>query len=119
MPTPEDREIQVLHVFDELIYNTDSNATNLLIDSKWHIWMIDHTRAFRKQKTLRNPKMFSRCDRALLAKMKTLDEATLQKEMTGYLDTREIQGLLARRHLIVKFFDDKGATALFDRPVRR
>ena len=80
-----EREIQVLHVFDELIYNTDSNATNLLIDNKWHIWMIDHTRAFRKPKTLRNPKTLVRCDRNLLAKMKTLDEPMLQKEIEGLL----------------------------------
>jgi hypothetical protein len=119
-PDPDSwsREIQVLHVFDQLIYNTDSNATNLLIDGKWHIWMIDHSRAFRRQKTLRNPEMLSRCDRSLLAKMKTLDEATVQKEMKGYLDKSESQGLLARRDLIVKFFDGKGEAALFDRPAR-
>jgi hypothetical protein len=118
-PASWEREIHVMHVFDELIYNTDSNATNLLIDNKWHIWMIDHSRAFRKPKTLRNPRTLIGCDRDLLAKMKTLDEAMLQKEMNGYLDKKEIQGLLARRDLIVKFFDDKGEAALFDRPARQ
>ncbi len=72
------REVQVMHVFDQLIFNTDSNATNMLIDKQWHIWLIDHSRAFRMQKTLQDPKMLSRCDRNLLTKMKTLDQATLE-----------------------------------------
>jgi hypothetical protein len=113
------REIQVLHVFDQLIYNTDSNATNLLIDKQWHVWMIDHSRAFRMQKTLQDPKMLSRCDRNLLAKMKTLDQPTLDKEMKGILNKQEIQGLLARRDLIVKFFESKGDSAMYDRPARK
>lgn len=112
------REINVLHVFDQLIYNTDSNATNLLIDSKWHIWMIDHSRAFRMQKTLRDPKMLTQCDRGLLAKMKELDLASLQKEMKGVLSKPEIQGLLARRDLIVKFFESQGDKGVYDRPSR-
>jgi hypothetical protein len=113
------REVMVMHVFDQLIYNTDSNATNMLIDKQWHIWMIDHSRAFRTQKTLQNPKMLEHCDRALLTKMKALDQATLQKEMKGVLTKPEIDGLLARRDLIVKFFEDKGDAGLFDRPSRR
>jgi len=112
------REVQVMHVFDQLIYNTDSNATNMLIDKQWHIWMIDHSRAFRMQKTLQDPKMLSRCDRTLLAKMKTLDQPTLEKEMKNVLNKAEIQGLLARRDLIVKFFETKGDAAMFDRPAR-
>ncbi len=112
------REIQVMHVFDQLIYNTDSNATNLLIDKQWHIWIIDHTRAFRVQKTLQDPKMLSRCDRNLFAKMKALDLATLQKEMKGLLTKEEMQGILVRRDVIVKFFEAKGDSALYDRPAR-
>ena len=112
------REIQVMHVFDELIYNNDSNATNLLIDSKWHIYLIDHSRSFRMQKTLHDPKMLEFCDRGLLAKMKALDMPTLQKEMKGLLNKNEMEGLLARRDLIVKFFESKGDSALYDRPSR-
>jgi hypothetical protein len=112
------REIQVMHVFDQLIYNTDSNATNLLVDKQWRIFLIDHTRAFRSQKTFQDPKMLSRCDRGLLAKMKTLDAAGLKREMKDYLDKKQIEGLLARRDLLVKFFEDKGESALFDRPAR-
>jgi hypothetical protein len=33
-----------MRAFDQLIYNTDRNLGNLLIDGDWRIWMIDHTR---------------------------------------------------------------------------
>src|SRR5258706_11264303 len=50
------REMYIVRVFDQLIYNTDSNLQNLLIDQDWHLWMIDHTRAFRLYLTLREKK---------------------------------------------------------------
>jgi hypothetical protein len=112
------KQINVMRVFDQLIYNWDSNATNLLIDKQWRIWLIDQSRSFRTEKTLLDPKMLNQCDRTLLGKMKKLDEATLIKELRHYVSKDEVRALLARRDLIVKFFADKGAGALFDRPTR-
>ena len=40
-------ENHVMQVFDQLIYNMDRNQTNIQIDQDWHLWMIDHGRAFR------------------------------------------------------------------------
>jgi hypothetical protein len=57
-------------------------------------------------------------DRETLAKMKMLDEATLSKEFGRDVTKDEIRGLLARRDLIVKLFENKGPSVLFDRPVR-
>jgi hypothetical protein len=112
------REFNTMVVFDQLIFNTDRNVGNIIIDKGWHIWMIDHTRAFRMQKTLQAPKVLSFCDRNLLARMKALDQPTLRKELEPYVTSLEIQGLLARRDLIVKFFEKKGESFLFDRPAR-
>lgn len=112
------QEMYVVRVFDQLIYNTDRNLTNLLIDKDWHIWMIDHSRSFRMRHELRNEKNLVQCDRALLAKMKALDAATLKKQLSPYVNGEEIKGLLARRDLIVKFFESKGPGALYDRPKR-
>jgi hypothetical protein len=58
------------------------------------------------------------CDRNLLAKMKELDEPTLEKELEPYVTKAEIRGLLARRDLIVKFFEGRGERYLYDRPAR-
>ena len=119
-PDPEkwNQEMYVVRVFDQLIFNIDRNMGNLRIDKDWHIWMIDHTRSFRILPTLRTPKNLVQCDRNLLARLKALDEATLQRELTPYLNKQEIKAVLARRDLIVKFFDRKGDSVLFDRPKR-
>jgi hypothetical protein len=108
----------VLRVFDQLIYNMDRSLRNLLIDKQWRIWMIDHGRAFRLFHTLKAPKDLDRCDRSLLAKLKALDQATLEKELKSYLNKEEVKGLLARRDLIVKIFEEKGESVLYNRPPR-
>jgi hypothetical protein len=112
------QEWDVVRVFDQLICNKDRNGGNVLYDRQWHVWMIDHTRSFRMQKDLDNPAKLMRCDRNLLAKMKALDEATFLKELASHVSRDEIRGLLARRDIIVKFFETKGDSALFDRPAR-
>ena len=116
------REMYVVRVFDQLIFNTDRNLQNLMIDKDWRIWMIDHTRAFRLLTSLRESKNLVQCDRKLLAKLRALDTATLGP-LKPYVTDSEIKGLLGRRDKIVKFFDDqvkaKGEGAvLYDRPAR-
>ena len=100
------REMYVVRVFDQLIYNTDRNLQNLLIDSDFHIWMIDHTRAFRMQTTLKEKKDLVRCDRALLANLRKLKAEDLQP-LKPYVTDAEIKGVLARRDKIVEFFDQQ------------
>jgi hypothetical protein len=112
------QENNIMQVFDQLIYNVDRNQTNMLIDQGWHLWLIDHSRSFRVGKTLKDPTALKMIDRTMLAKMKTLDEAALAKELGKDVTKTEIQGLLARRDLSVKVFEAKGDNALFDRPKR-
>jgi hypothetical protein len=123
-PDPDkwNQEMYIVRVFDQLTYNTDRNLGNLLIDPEWHIWMIDHTRAFRQQNTLMSKKDLVMCDRKLLAKLRTLDAAMLEP-LKPYVGNGEIKGLLQRRDKIVAFFDEevksKGeAAVLYDRPAR-
>ncbi len=65
-------QMHVLRVFDELIANVDRNQGNMLIDTRWKIWLIDHTRAFRTTATLREPATIVRCERSLLDGMRAL-----------------------------------------------
>jgi hypothetical protein len=116
------REMYVVRVFDQLIYNTDRNLQNLMIDPSFHIWMIDHTRAFRMQTTLREKRDLVKCDRALLVHLRKLTAQDLQP-LKRYINDSEIKGLLARRDKIVQFFDEKiaaegEAAVLYDRPAR-
>ena len=121
-PSPNDwnKEQAMVKVFDALIYNMDRNQTNLLISKEWHTWMIDHGRSFRNHKTLKEPHGLTQIDRKLLAALKGLDEPTLKKEFDKdrLVTSDEMRGLLARRDVIVQFFEQKGEAGLFDRPVR-
>jgi hypothetical protein len=117
-PTPEtwNKQIYCVRVFDELIYNTDRNLGNLVITKNWRIWMIDHTRAFRFHKTLKDPKNLVKCDRHFLAALRGLQKEPLEKVLGEYLSSPQIEALLARRDLIVAFFDkavaEKGEQAV-------
>ena len=117
------KQMYVVRVFDQLIYNTDRNLGNLVIDKQWRMWMIDHTRAFRLLKTLKSDKDLVMCDRKLLASMRKLDEDTLNEQLHPYLTKSEVKAMLERRDTIVKFFEDavksKGEGAvLYDLPAR-
>jgi len=116
------KEMYVVRVFDQLIYNTDRNLGNLVITNSWNIWMIDHTRAFRMIKKLENPKNLVQIDRKLLANLRKLDKNSLQP-LKKYLTGMELDGIAARAQEIVKFFDQqiasKGeATVVYDVPAR-
>lgn len=109
-PPDQDRwnqQMNIVRVFDQLICNTDRNLGNLLICKDWSMYMIDHTRAFRMRRDLQNPKNLTRCDRALLEAMRGLNKEQLTKELGRYLNRMEIDGLLARRDVIMTIFEQK------------
>lgn len=118
------REMWAVRVFDQLIYNSDRNLGNLLIDKQWRIWMIDHTRAFKIFDELKSASNLStHCSRGLLEAMRRLDEATLRSSMHDLLSDAQIRGLLGRRDRIVKHFDEQVALlgegeVLYDLPAR-
>ena len=115
------RQMYVVRVFNELIANSDANLTNFIITPDWQLWMIDFTRAFLTSKDLESPKNLVQCDRKLLANLRALDRKAVEEKLVKpkYLNKMEVDGLMARRDRIVKFFDDeikkKGeAAVLFD-----
>ncbi|MCD6392803.1 MAG: hypothetical protein J7M40_04780 [Planctomycetes bacterium] len=120
-PDPDrwNRQIYIVRVFDQLIYNMDRNLGNLIITKGWNLKMIDHTRSFRLHKTLKNKKDLVRCDRQLLVALKKLNQETLMKQLRPYLTKGQIKALLARRDRIVELFEAKiakhgEATVLYD-----
>ncbi len=106
-PDPDawNKQMYKIRVFDELVYDTDPNLTNVLITKDWRIWRIDFSRAFRNWKKLRNPENLVMCDKVLLEKMKALNEEDLKNATKKYLSGAEIKGVMARRDLIVAQFD--------------
>ena len=108
------RQYVIMNVFDNLIFNTDRNQTNILYDKDWRLWMIDHTRAFRLHKYLMEEKALNRCDSLLLARLKELNEPTLKEQLRDWLRTAEINAILVRRDKIVAHYEMLGPEKLYD-----
>jgi hypothetical protein len=98
------KQMYRIRVFDELIYDTDPNLTNVLIGEDWTVWRIDFTRAFRTTKDLRVAKDLVKCDRQLFEKMKALKGDELAEKTKNYLNKSEVNGVMARRDKIVATF---------------
>ena len=96
-----------MRVFDELIQNKDRNQGNILWTSDWKMWLIDHTRAFRWGEGLLKPDQLTRCERGFLERMRGLTAESIARVMGDAMTKPELTGLLARRDLIVKHFDDR------------
>ena len=105
-PDPDawNKQMYKIRVFDELIYDTDPNLTNVLVTEDWKIWRIDFTRAFRLYNTLLDPKDLVMCDRQLLQKLKELKFDELYAATRPHLKKEEVKMLLARRDKIVAIF---------------
>ena len=93
-----------VRVFDELVYDTDPNLTNVLIGEDWIVWRIDFSRAFRTNKDLRFRKNLVKCDRQLFEKLKNLKADELAEKTKRYLNKSEVNGVMLRRDKIVATF---------------
>lgn len=71
------------------------------------MWPIDHARAFRLHRTIREPKNLEHCDLQLLQSLRVLDPKTAEGRLTPYLSKKETGAMFARRDQIVKIFDEK------------
>jgi hypothetical protein len=105
-PDPDawNNQMYKIRVFDQLVYDSDPNLTNVLIGENWQLWRIDFTSAFRKNKELRNPNDLVRCNRQLFEKLKALDVNTVTEATKHYLNKSEVSAVMARRDKIVAQF---------------
>jgi hypothetical protein len=67
--------------------------------------MIDFTRAFRTSRRLEDPKKLLRCCRELWEKLRQLDKAEVLEKTRPYLTKSEVKALMARRDMILAYFD--------------
>ena len=100
----------VMYVFDELIQNRDRNVGNIMWGRDSRMWMIDHTRAFRLGKDLRNPGSLTRVERSLFEKLRTLDRQAFVDAVKNILTKDEIEALFIRRNRLVQLFDQRIAS---------
>lgn len=92
-----------IRVFDQLVYDTDPNLTNLLIGDNWKAWRVDFSRAFRLFPDPRNYKDLTHCDRQLFEKLKALNAAELMERTKPYLTKSEAKAVMQRRDKIVNY----------------
>jgi hypothetical protein len=101
-------ELNIVRVFDQLIYNTDRNQGNLLITPEWKVWMIDHTRAFRTAVAMQKKNALpGRVDHRVLAGMRKLNTVELKQQLGAYLRPEEISAIIGRRDVIVQHFSQE------------
>jgi hypothetical protein len=96
------RQRQRMAIFAELLRDVDRNKGNILYTKDWRVIMIDFSRAFRLDHALRTPDAVQQCDRGLYKKLEALSEADVRRVTKNYLTTHEIDGVMARRQLIVE-----------------
>jgi hypothetical protein len=99
---PWSRQIFKMRMFDNLIYNTDRNLGNSLITEDWRLILIDHSRAFRRNNSLRTPDELARFSRSLLDAMARLDEPMLKERLGQYITVFQIQAILQRRDRLLE-----------------
>ena len=118
-PVAWNRQMQIMHLFNNLIARRDVNPGNTLIDADWRVWFIDSTRAFGNVDDLLCTGSITSCERGLFEGLQSLDPAQVRQELEPYLQKSEIDALLKRRKKIVAFLldliDQRGADAvIFD-----
>ncbi len=92
-------------VFNQLVHNVDANQGNILIGRDWKVWLIDFTRAFRRDKKLSEPDSLIRIERSLLERLRGLSRKEIEDELGDCLTAVELKTLLARRDAIVERFE--------------
>ncbi len=107
-PDPKAYDFQMarVKVFDYLIDNTDRNKSNLLIDKRWHVWMIDHSRAFRITTDKPLPVGVDFCAADFRPPIEALDPAAVTAALSPLLENRQIEALLERRRIFLSACSD-------------
>lgn len=113
------RQFFEMRVFDNLIHNIDRNQGNILFDRDWRLWMIDHTRAFARDKRLSAPDDVVQLSRRFWERLQTVADADIERTLEPYLNPAEIQALLVRRRHLIEAIEQRiaartEARVLFD-----
>jgi hypothetical protein len=105
--------------FDNLIANDDRHQNQYLITEDWRMILIDHSRSFRTSKKFTKKLIYDeknkegptfimkQLPRALYEKIKSLNAEVIKGVVGEYLKDKEIEAVLVRKDLIVKWVEDR------------
>lgn len=98
-------QTQTMYLFDLLIANDDRNQGNVLIDGNWKMWLIDHTRSFRRNKEVSNMGRVHYCRKGLYEKLTALKDSEIKEHLKNVLTASEVKALLERRRQLVRHIE--------------
>ena len=101
------RQKQTMRLFDALIYNFDRNLGNMLVDSQWKLWFIDHTRSFRSSSTIEAMEKIVWCERDIWNRLQGLEKSQLSRRMRSEVSPRRIQTMFNRRDKLVAYLRNR------------
>ena len=111
------QQVSRMRMFDQLIANIDRNAGNLLYDDDWHLFLIDHSRAFTERKDINGATAPTRIERAYWEKLEALTPEQLQTALGEWVSPKEIEAIFARRdkmrEAIAKLVKQRGEANVF------
>ena len=98
-----------MYLFDQLIANVDRHMNNILVTEGFDLRLIDHSRSFRSNKELKDPKLFTRFSRELVEGIKKLNYDDVRKKVGRYLMDDQIRAMITRRDAILKLVTERVA----------
>jgi hypothetical protein len=118
-PEPQwSRQLSRMKMFDLLVANIDRNKGNLGYDADWHLFLIDHSRAFTDKTDLKGLAAPAYVDRKLWERMSALTFDGLKAQLGGLLDDDDLRAMLTRRDKmaaeIAKMVKKRGNSVFFD-----
>ena len=112
------RQLTRMKMFDLLIANIDRNQGNLMYDADWHLFLIDHSRAFTDKKDLKGIQSMAYVDKGLWTRMQALTFETLKAGLGKWVGDGELRALLTRRAAMAKEIEkmtaSRGSSVLVD-----
>ena len=115
---PWNRALYLQRAFDNLIANEDRHQNQYLITEDWRMILIDHSRSFRTsgkfakkliydEKYKEGPRLMKQLPRAFVEKLKGLNLESIKGAVGEYLTEKEIEYILIRRDLIIKWLENQ------------
>ncbi len=112
------RALYLQRAFDNLIANEDRHQNQYLITKDWRMILIDHSRTFRTSKKFtkkliydekyhEGPRLMKELPKPFVEKLKSLNPEIIEELVGEYLTDNEIESVLIRRDMIIKWLDKR------------